>query len=261
MNDDSSVFQHFRADERPFIERVEDWLGRVYTRHQLQLTDFLNPREQFILRTLTQRTADVVCFFDGGYEQAEYQRCLLAPDYWHPQPEDMDLCFLEITGATQFQPLKHRDYLGALLNLGIKRDKIGDLLVTDDRCQLVTNRQMGTYIRLNLTHVHRVHVTVEEIDRTCLTLPENTIEEQSVIVASTRLDAVLSATFPLSRSKIVPLIQASKCKVNWKVEENPSATVEPGDTLSLRGYGRVYVLALEGETKRGRIRLTIGKPL
>lgn len=256
-----SIYEHFREDERPFIERVTDWIERVHTRHQPQLTDFLNPREQFILRTLVQRTADVVCFFDGGYEAAEYRRCLVAPDYWHPQSEEMDLCFLEIKGTTQFQLLKHRDYLGALLNLGIKREKIGDLLVKGDGCQFVTTCQMGTYIRLNLHHVHRVRVTVVEIEREHLTVPEKKVKEHSVTVASLRLDAVLSATFPVSRSKIVLLIQSGKSKLNWKVEENPAATVEPGDTLSLRGYGRVHILRVEGETKRGRTRLTIGKPV
>lgn len=255
-----SVFQHFRPDERPFIERVEDWVERVKTRHQPHLTDFLNPRERYILITLVQRSADVTCFFDGGYEQAEYRRCLLAPDYWHMQQDEMDLCFLQVTGTSKFQTLKHPDYLGALLNLGIKREKLGDLLIGTDACQLVTTSEMGAYIRLNLKQVHRVHVTVEEIERTQLTVPEQQWQEQSVTVASTRLDAVLSATFPLSRSKIVPLIQTGKCKINWKVEENPAASVETGDTLSLRGYGRVHVLAVEGQTKRGRTRLTVGKP-
>lgn len=255
------VYQHFRVDERPFIERVGDWIDIVTMRHQPYLTDFLNPRERYILSTLAQQATDVTFSFDGGYDHAEYARCLLAPNYWHPQSDEFSLAFLRITGASQFQSLEHRDYLGAIMNLGIKRDKIGDLIVDGDICQLVTTDEMATFVRLNLHHVHRVRVSVEEIKREQLVINEKALREQMVTVASPRLDAVLSAVFPLSRSKVVPLIQSGKCKLNWKVEENPAVLVGMDDTLSLRGYGRVHVLAVEGLTKRGRIRLTVGKPI
>lgn len=255
----SPVFQHFRMDEHPFIECAEDWLQHVRHRHQPYLTDFLNPRERFILSTLAQRVADVMYFFDGGHEGAEYARCLLAPDYWDPQADDFELCFLKIEGSTRFQTLKHRDYLGALLNLGIKREKIGDLLVHGDTCQLVTTREIGVFIRLHLQRVHRVSVAVTEMERDQLTPDQEEWKEETVIVASSRLDAVLAATFPLSRRKAVPLIRSGKCKVNWKVEENPATDVAPGDTLSLRGYGRLYIISREGQTRRGRTRLVIGK--
>lgn len=260
MKAEPSVLQHFREDERPFIERVEELIERVTVRQRPELTNFLNPRQRLILRTLVQRSADVRCVFDGGYEQAEYKRCFIAPDYWQARPDEMDLRFLQIHGKSPFHTLHHRDYLGALLHLGIERDKIGDLLTVEDGCQVVTTREMGMYIRLNLKQVHRVRVTVEDIEREQLTVPEESLKERTVSVASRRLDAVLSAAYPLSRSKTVPLIRSGKCKLNWKVEQNPAATVSPGDTLSLRGYGRVRVLAVEGETKRGRTRLRIGSP-
>lgn len=255
------VYQHFRRDERPFIERVGDWVDTVTERQQPYLTDFLNPRERYILSTLVQQATDTTCSFDGGYDHAEYARCLLAPSYWHPRSDEFSLAFLQISGASQFQSLEHRDYLGALMNLGIKRDKIGDIIVEGDICQLVTTDEMATFIRLNLHHVHRVRVSIEAVKREQLAINEKTLQEHTITVASPRLDAVLSAVFPLSRSKVVPLIQSGKCKLNWKVEENPSVLVGVDDTLSLRGYGRVHVLAVEGRTKRGRIRLTVGKPL
>lgn len=261
MGEQSSVFQHFRTEEHPFIERVDDWMNAVRGRHQPYLTDFLNPRERYILRTLGQRSAGVSCFFDGGYEHAEYARCLVTPDYWHPAQDEFELCFLKITGAGKFQSLDHRDYLGAMMHLGIKRETFGDLLAHGDTCQLVTTAEMGDFIRTNLKQVHRVHVSVEEIGRERLIVGKPRWREQNVTVASARLDAVLSAAYPLSRSKTAPLIRSGKCKVNWKIEENPAAPVEPGDTLSLRGYGRVQVMAIEGLTKRGRIRMTLGKPL
>lgn len=255
----SAVFQHFREDEHPFLKRVEDWIEKVTTRHQPYLSDFLNPRERYISSTLIKRHPDLACTFDGGHEVAEYKRCLLIPDYWQPSPEEMELCFLEVTGVSKFQSLTHRDYLGALLNLGIERNQIGDLFVDGNRCQLVATREIGMYIRLNLQRVHRVNVTVEEIERAQLNVPGKVVKQQSLTVASLRLDAVLSAAFPISRSKVVPLIQSGKCKLNWKTEDNPATSVEPGDTLSLRGYGRAYVFAEEGLTRRGRMRLTVGR--
>lgn len=254
-----SVLQHFRAEEHPFIERVEDWIEQVMRRHQPYLSDFLNPRERYISSILIKRNPDLACTFDGGYEEAEYTRCLLMPDYWQPSPQEMELCFLEVSGASKFQSLTHRDYLGALLNLGIERNQIGDLLVNGDRCQLVATYEIGTYIRLNLQRVHRVNVTVEEIERAQLTVPEKIVKQQSIIVASPRLDAVLSAAFLISRNKVVPLIRSGKCKLNWKTEDDPATPVEPGDTLSLRGYGRAYVFTEEGQTRRGRTRLTVGR--
>lgn len=255
-----NAMQHFRADEQPFIERALDWIERATTYHQPVLTQFLNPRERYILQAFVPAGSEVVLGFDGGYDGAEYMRCLLVPSYWQPDESEMALSFLRVTGASKFQRLTHKDYLGALLHLGIKRDTIGDLLVTEGGCDLVTTREMGSFIELHLKQVHRVHVAVTAIGRSALRVPEHKWLEQSVTVASARLDSVLSAAFPLSRSKTVSLIRTGKCKLNWKVEENAAAPVEPGDMLSLRGYGRVFVASVDGTTKRGRLRLTLHKP-
>lgn len=146
------------------------------------------------------------------------------------------------------------------MNLGIKRGVLGDLLVSNDVCQCITTREMSAFVRVHLKQVHRVNVRVTEIERSQIRVPDREWVRQTITVSSLRLDAVLSSVYPISRSKLLPLIKSGKCKLNWKVEENPAANVESGDTLSLRGYGRASVISVEGETRKGRMRLTVGKP-
>ncbi|MFC4076516.1 YlmH family RNA-binding protein [Salinithrix halophila] len=251
MTRKEDLFHHFRPDERMFVERVLDWSIGAEKRYQSVLTPFLNPREQRITDMLVRRAPDLSVTFDGGFSGAERCRARINPPY--VVEEEYGLVFFMLEPAQSDIDMKHPDVLGTLLGLGMKRDKIGDIVPVEGGCQVVAAGEMSDYIRLQLTRVGRVPVRVSTIRREDLTPPIQETEDQSISVSSLRLDAVASDAFRIARSKVVPLIRNGRCQINWKITENPAAPLQEGDILSLRGFGRVQVGEILGQTKKGRL--------
>ncbi|HEU4965532.1 MAG TPA: YlmH/Sll1252 family protein [Bacilli bacterium] len=256
-----NVFMHYRPQERPFVERMLEVAERVDERQTPHLTDFLDPRQAKIVQAIIGARADLLVSFDGGHEEAERVRALIAPSYWQPETDDFALNFLRLEISGEYVSLSHGDYLGALLGLGLKRGKLGDLSVHQDGCDLVVTQDIADFIRLNLGQAGRANVYATEIERERYRAVRIELSEKEFTVMSLRLDAVASDAFGMSRSKVVDPIKAGKLQLNWQVVEDPSAQVEEGDVLSLRGFGRVKILEVGGQTKKGRTFLKIGKYL
>lgn len=255
------AYVHFHPDERPFVDRVVEWMERASHGHELRRTDFLDPRQIEIVLSIANRY-DVTVRLSGGYEDAERRRALIAPDYRFLDDEPEGIALLEITSDTQGHlELDHGDYLGALLGLGIKRDRVGDLHVHPEFCHCLLDEAIAEYVNIHLRQVHRVHVLTELIPLDRLKPAQTQLETMNLSVASMRLDGIASDVHRISRTKIVDPIRAGRCRVNWKVEEDPSTPLKEGDVVSLQGLGRFKVLSVEGMTKKGRQRVVVGKYL
>lgn len=255
-----NIYTHFHPGERSFVDKVLDWIERTARTHELRTTDFLDPRQIHILTTLVNREPDVQALFSGGYPDAERQRAIIAPDYAYLEEAAVPIEVLSITSDdARFPGLEHGDFLGALLGLGIKREKLGDIHVSSNGCHVLVAAEMMEYISLNLHQVHRVQVFTERLPLSQLQQTEVNLEELRLSVASMRLDGIVSDVIRLSRAKATLPIKAGRCRVNWKVEEDPSTLLNEGDVVSLQGFGRFKVLEIEGKSKSGRTRVIIGK--
>jgi RNA-binding protein YlmH len=251
---------HFHPDERLFVDRAWEWVERAGDRHEVRLTDFLDPRQQYILTTLVNRHPDAAVRFAGGYAEAERKRAIIAPDYRPLEAEDARICVLAVSSSDpRVKELDHGDYLGAILGLGIKREKVGDIQVLDDGCHCLLAEEIAPYAASQLTQVHRAAVSAKIIPLSDLIVRSAPLEEMRLTVASLRLDGIASDVFRLSRAKVQLPIRAGRCKVNWKAEEDPAALLKDGDVVSLQGFGRFKVMETEGMTKKGRMIVKIGK--
>ncbi len=256
----NEIYEHFHPDEKAFVDRAWEWVNRAAERHELRRTDFLDPRQAHILFALANRNPDATIRLDGGTANAERKRALVAPDYRVLDAEDMGIAVLAIASEDkQVAELDHGDYLGALLGLGIKRDRIGDLHVRADGCHVLIAEEIGDFLLGHLKQVHRADVTASVLPLSALQETNQELAEMSLSVASMRLDGIASDVFRLSRTKIVEPIRAGRCRVNWKTEEDPSTTLRAGDVVSMKGFGRFRVLEVEGLSKSGRTRVRIGK--
>jgi len=254
------LYAHFHPDERPFVDRALEWVERAAERHATIVTDFLDPRQQFILRSIAGREPDAALRLDGGYPEAERKRAVIVPAYRDPEDESAGIVVLAIEASGgKFVGLDHGDYLGALLGLGIKRDVIGDLHVREDGCHCLVTEEMAGFLQSHLTQVHRVSVRTDILPPERLRVVSPEMEVSVITVASMRLDGVASDAFRISRAKISEPIRAGRCRVNWKTEEDPSARLGEGDVVSLKGFGRFKLLKVEGPTRSGRLRVHIGK--
>jgi len=256
---DKGFYSHFHPDEKSFVDKAWEWVERAEGQHAVKRTDFLDPRQIYILSTLANR-ADVKLRLDGGYEGAERKRAVITPEYRDPDEEPIGIQVLSISSPdSRFRSLEHGDFLGAILGLGVKRDRIGDIQLSEEACHCLVAEEIGDFFSNHLQQVHRVGVITELLPLSKLIVAEAALEEMSLSVASLRLDGVASDVWRLSRAKILQPIKAGRCRVNWKVEEDPSTPIKSGDVVSLQGFGRFRVLEVEGISKSGRTRVRVGK--
>ena len=130
----STLYQHFRPEERGFIDQVVEWKEQVENQYAQKRTDFLDPREQHILLSIIGTDGSVrVAFFP---EKGERKRALIYPDYYEPSEEDYGICLYEIHYPAKFVTIEHRQILGTLMSLGLKREKFGDIPTEGERYQL-----------------------------------------------------------------------------------------------------------------------------
>lgn len=163
----------------------------------------------------------------------------------------------EVTNRYPARTLAHKDYLGALMNLGIRREKFSDLVLVDDRCLIPMVPEILPFVLDNLTKVGNNGVSTREADLAeLLTLPRQ-YAERTVLVASLRLDALVAEITGHSRSQAEGLIAGGKVLVNYREVKNRSESIRPDDVLTIRGFGKFRIGSLQGESRKGKTRLTI----
>ncbi|GAB6100598.1 photosystem II S4 domain protein [Halanaerocella petrolearia] len=261
MFDKEKLLSHLDNEEARDVDKILDKAELALRRHEPIFTDFLNPRQIYVAKPVLEQIRDLKFLEYGGYEKAERRRLGLMRDYYIPDIVEPPISLLNITGQFKFQQVSHRDFLGSILGTGIKRKKVGDLVLYKEGCQAIVAEEMKDYLKLNLEQVHQIGVDVEEIPFTDLRLEPERTKLIKDTVASLRLDSVASSGFSTSRTKMSEQIEKGQVKVNWKVVKDTSYMVAQDDILSMRGRGRVEIDELLGESRRGRIKLRLKRYL
>ncbi len=213
---------------------------------------------------------DRICFF-GGYFAAQRKQIFLLPEYisfsaddnsvFDMIESDLDeaIAALKISGSG-FRKLTHRDYLGSILSLGIEREKLGDICVTDDNSAIVfCSCEVVDFLLFELSSIGNDKVKLEKIkiDKNMESMQK--YQSFSDTVASERLDCVVASLFNLSREKAQNLIKGGFVEFNYETASKSDSRVEKNDIISARGYGKFIVRDLSQATKKGRLRLFADK--
>lgn len=217
-----SIYQHFRPEEKEFIDQAINWIDQVKDSYAPKLTDFLDPRQQEILTSLLGNDSEAKLQFNGGSDFVERKRVLIYPDYYSPEPSDFNISLYDISYPKKFVTLEHRQILGTLMSLGVKREKFGDIIVTEECIQFVAAEEMEAYLTGNLEKIGKASVSIKRLPIGNIIQVQEKWEEQITTVSSLRLDSVLSAVLNMSRQKTQALITSGKVKVNFKQTENVS---------------------------------------
>jgi|SRR5699024_10012515 len=253
------IYQHFRKEEEPFIDQVLSWKERVEKSYQYKLTDFLDPREQQIVKMLIgENNTDVKCDVLPK-ERAERKRVIIAPFYDEMMEEDFQLTLLEATYPVKFTQIQHKDVMGSFLSLGIERKKLGDIVVDDGIIQLITANEITPYITANLTSIKKATVQFKEVPLAQMRESQDEWEPFDKTVSSLRLDAVMKEIYHLSRKDASDLIKKSLVKVNHRLVDDSKFTVQEGDLVSVRGKGRSKLIEIQGKTRKEKWRITAAK--
>lgn len=246
-------------EESMLQKRLVELSRLAYNRGIVVFSDFLNLNELNILHTTPKDMFLSQYKTYGGYDLSERQMAVFLPDalyYDYEYPVQM----IEVTPANKrfAEELTHRDYLGALMNLGIERCKIGDIIVDEHRAILFVKEEMVDYVMKNLTKIRHTNIKTALV-KDFQTDYEPRYEELKGTVSSIRLDSVLALAYPVSRSKITPQIEAGKVFVNGKLITSNGYRLKEGDIISVRKTGRISYQGILSETKKGRYMISVRK--
>lgn len=261
------------AKEEQILYRHFDDISRLAARRGIPLfSDFAGLNEMDILYRLFEDkgikgdiTRNYMVSY-GGYKDAERQMVCFLPDVWYQEvkEEDFPIECIKISPVSKkfHDALTHRDFLGVVMNAGIERDQIGDIIVKDDG-----NGDISGYVFCcrdkipvlsGITRIRHTSVYTETCDGTNLSLIQEFKEIQGS-VPSMRLDAVIAVAVKSSRSRSLPLIKEGKVYVNGRRCMEGSRNVCDGDIISVRGYGKYRIGKPHAATKKGRYHITVGQ--
>lgn len=234
-----------------FLSKIDDGVYLCEKRQRPYFFSFLTEREQALAEKHLKAEGFKTYAFFGGYDGAQRRVLGLFPY----DEEDFPVCALEFSYRKTDKP-GHRDFLGALMALGVERETVGDILVEDGRCVVFVKAEIKDYITSQISKVGNVGVKISDADSASLPKGRG-FDEKDYTVPSLRLDAVVAAVTGLSREKAKKLIVSGSVSLNHLECANVSKAVEEKDTLTIRGKGKFVIKSVLGETKKHRIRISI----
>lgn len=247
------------ADEL-FQKRIKELANKAYYQNHYLYTNFLGMSEQNLFYQILPELGGLPYSIYGGGEYSERQVIAFGDEATFGYPPEYPICCVVIEPliAKFSDALTHRDYLGALMNLGIKREMLGDILMQDKKAYVYVIESIAEYIIENLTRIK--HTTVKAVITE--QLPENLgreFEEWETIISSERLDVIIAAVYKLSRSQVLELFRGKRIFVNGRLNENNSQNAKEGDVISVRGFGKFIYDGVIYVTRKDRVRISIRK--
>ncbi len=254
---------NIEKEEQLFKKRMSELERFAEKRYCPVYSDFLNMNEISMLLAMKQELSGVPLALFGGYEGAERRMACFHggepdDDTWMRADYPIACLCIRPVNARFGDALTHRDYLGAILNLGIERGKTGDILIRENTAYLFCSRGIAPFVCENLIQVKHTNVRAEEEDVGQLDIrPE--YRQIKGTVSSLRLDSVVSLAFGIARGVSADYIAAGRVFVNGRVMLSGSRLLKEGEVVSVRGLGRFVFDEAGGISRKGRIGVTLLK--
>lgn len=252
MNDEDILLQ----------KRILELANKSYNGNIYTFTNFLSLSELNVFYAVEREISYVPYTLFGGTCDCERVVIRFGSEDTCGYLEDFSIDCVEISPLLEKfgEELSHRDYLGALMNLGIERATLGDIIIIKKKAYVFCLEKMSAYIVENLDKIRHTNVRC----RVCSSedIPASTItnlERMNLVISSERLDAVVAKAYNLSRSQALELFRAKKIFVNGRICENNSALPKSGERISVRGFGKFTYIGKSYETKKGKLAVEIDK--
>lgn len=257
-------------DERFIRKRILDLAEQSYRAGIYTFTGFLTQAEQDLFFRMSREhgNADGTSFEEGffhgnlfgGVEGCERQVLRFGDEESFGYDVGYPICCLEISPVMEkfSDKLTHRDYLGALMHLGIERSTLGDIMLREKTAYLFCLDKVADYIQENLVRIKHTNVSCRRLE----SMPEAVrpqLETVKLVVPSLRVDVVIAKLYRLSRSQSTALCRDKKVFVNGRQTENTSSMLREHDIVSVRGFGRFICDGVLGETRKGNQSIALSK--
>lgn len=244
-------------EEQQLQKRFSELAEQSYQNSAYYFTDFLSVSDAALAYSVVEESE----FFQwGGADGCE--RVILRfgnpEEFGYEIPFPIQILKIEPLIKKFADNLNHRDFLGALMNLGIERDTIGDIVVKDKVAYVFVVERIADYIRENLGQVKHTHVKCQVLEE----MPEEVkpqLEPEELIVASIRFDTIIAKLYHLSRSQALDLFRKKLVLVNGRIYENNSGNPKDGDVIAVRGHGKFIFRHIQYDTKKGKQAILVEK--
>lgn len=250
------------------ISRCLDAKTKSLDSFMITATPFLSAEERSLITCIEREyNSDIRTFYYGGFPEAERTVAVFVPavfgvesigEYFGENSEDCPFCLIKVS-KDRFNSLSHRDYLGSLMGLGIKRETVGDIIIREECTFIFVLKSISRYICENLTKVGRGTVNCEICSLSDFVYDEGETENVFASVASLRLDGVVSSAFNLSRTNSSLAVKSGLVYINSVQVLKSDYILKEKDKIVLRGRGKVILDEIIGESKKGRIHINIKK--
>lgn len=235
--------------------RIIDKANGSLKNYDVRFSDFLNPFEVESAKAILNANDNLKYTVDGGYDESERKIVFIYPFYMDYEDINETLRFIQIEGNFKFKSISHKDYLGSLLSLGIKREKIGDIIIHENFCQVIVTFDICDFILMNLEKVARNNVKLKEISRKEVVYNPPNYKEINFTVSSSRIDCIISGLYNISRQESAKLISNEKVQVNYEKITSCSKEIKSESLISVRGKGRSQINNIGGLTKKGKVKV------
>lgn len=245
-------------EEKKKMRILLDKIESCSRENRVECTDFFDPHEVEMSIGILNRFSDIAYLFSNGLEFGERKVGVLYPAFFS-ENEILVNDFITALRIEADVELTHSDFLGAILHLGISRDKLGDIFPMARGAYVLATKPIADFIQTHLYRVKHVPVKIVEIALEQVETVEEERREVIFSVTSLRLDLIISSAFHLSRLESARLISSGFVKVQWKNIPSKDFVVSPGMMISVRRHGRIYFEEILGHSSKGktRIRLSI----
>ena len=249
-------FKHsFKPDDKLLLSKVLDQAFLCERDHILKFSLFINSLKCQTLVGIIRAEFDVDTAIFGGIEGAERVKIGIAPTYAALDNEDFPIDTMVIKYSKFKKSISHRDILGSVLNLGINRDKIGDILVFEEMAYVFLDNDISGFVSSNLEFVGGTKVKCQVKKVEDLYLPLQTYEDKKITVDEPYLSSVIATVFKISNKDATALIKSKKVMVDWGNAHGKD--VREKTTVTVRGFGRIYINEILGQRAKGKYHFNV----
>ena len=248
-------------EEQLFEARMKELASTAFKQNRYTFSQFLSAAELTQLYDMSEELKGTDYDTFGGSDSCERQLVRFGSERMFGYEEDYPIAMLKIVPVAEkfADNLSHRDYLGALMNLGLERDVLGDILIRDKTAYVFCLDTIADYIAANLDRVRHTSVKVQTAGKEEAIKIEPKLVPVEVSASSCRFDAVAAAVCKLSRSQVQSLFREKKVLLSGRICENYSMILKEETVFSLRGYGKFIFKGCAGQSRKGRLYIQLLK--
>ena len=265
MDKQKILSDYKKQEDKILLAQILDKIEFSKQREKLEYTDFLDMYQVSLVKNFMKKIDFENYILYGGFENSERNVLIIYPDKYNLNMIEKHYSkIIKVIRITLNDEEKgkysHRNYLGGIVKLGMKREKVGDILVSDDGADILVKEETAETLKQELGTLTRFeNARIEIVELENVREQEIKLEELSIIVPSLRLDNFVSDLAKTSRSKAAQIIDSERVFINGQNETKASKQIKLGDVITIRGKGRFVVKEFSGTTRSGRTVVKVEK--